>query len=219
MDEMGVINMNGRVYDPAIGRFLTADPFIQAPYFLQRFNRYACVWNNPLKMWDTSGYGAYHDSVSGAGYGSSNGDDDRTGVGGVSDGRGGQIGGNSGNRASASDVAVNDVVVVAINWRKKAADLAMEAALVVAEMFSGDEADRPPKPPESPPTEKPVPCGAKPEPKPGRKSGSGGELSMPIHAGGGMVGESINTINFDASLMRGLPYQDPLSTRMDIFHR
>jgi hypothetical protein len=29
---MGFIHMNGRVYDPSIGRFLSADPNIQAPY-------------------------------------------------------------------------------------------------------------------------------------------------------------------------------------------
>lgn len=56
MDEMGVINMNGRVYDPAIGRFLTADPFIQAPQDLQSFNRYSYVKNNPLAYTDPSGY-------------------------------------------------------------------------------------------------------------------------------------------------------------------
>ncbi len=56
MDEMGVINMNGRVYDPAIGRFLTADPYIQAPDNLQSFNRYAYVLNNPLAYTDPTGY-------------------------------------------------------------------------------------------------------------------------------------------------------------------
>jgi RHS repeat-associated protein len=56
MDEMGVINMNGRVDDPMIGRFLTADPYIQAPDFLQSFNRYAYVWNNPLGMTDATGF-------------------------------------------------------------------------------------------------------------------------------------------------------------------
>lgn len=54
-----MINMNGRVYDPAIGRFLTADPFIQAPDNLQSFNRYAYVLNNPLAYTDPSGYFSY----------------------------------------------------------------------------------------------------------------------------------------------------------------
>jgi RHS repeat-associated protein len=31
LDEVGVIHMNGRVYDPLIGRFMSADPFIQSP--------------------------------------------------------------------------------------------------------------------------------------------------------------------------------------------
>ncbi|MEZ5665640.1 MAG: RHS repeat-associated core domain-containing protein [Burkholderiaceae bacterium] len=48
MDQMGVINMNGRVYDPLIGRFLSADPHIQHPDDLQSFNRYSYVKNNPL---------------------------------------------------------------------------------------------------------------------------------------------------------------------------
>jgi hypothetical protein len=48
--------MNGRVYDPIIGRFLSPDPYIQAPYFAQNFDRYSYVWNNPLKYVDPSGY-------------------------------------------------------------------------------------------------------------------------------------------------------------------
>ena len=48
--------MNGRIYDPTIGRFLQADPFIQAPSNSQSFNRYSYVWNNPLSMTDPSGY-------------------------------------------------------------------------------------------------------------------------------------------------------------------
>ncbi len=48
--------MNGRIYDPTIGRFLSADPLIQAPGNLQSFNRYTYVMNNPLGYTDPSGY-------------------------------------------------------------------------------------------------------------------------------------------------------------------
>jgi hypothetical protein len=48
--------MNGRVYDPQIGRFLSADPYIQSPYNTQSYNRYSYVMNNPLKYTDPSGY-------------------------------------------------------------------------------------------------------------------------------------------------------------------
>jgi RHS repeat-associated protein len=56
LDEMGVIHMNGRIYDPLIGRFMSADPFIQAPDNLQSHNRFAYVMNNPLTLTDPSGY-------------------------------------------------------------------------------------------------------------------------------------------------------------------
>ena len=56
VDEMGLIHMNGRVYDPELGRFLSADPNIQAPHNTQSYNRYAYVMNNPLKYTDPSGY-------------------------------------------------------------------------------------------------------------------------------------------------------------------
>ncbi len=48
--------MNGRVYDPQIGRFLSADPYIQDPYNTQSYNRYSYAMNNPLKYTDPSGY-------------------------------------------------------------------------------------------------------------------------------------------------------------------
>ncbi len=56
LDEVGVIHMNGRIYDPLIGRFMSADPFIQSPENLQGYNRYAYVLNNPLAFTDPSGY-------------------------------------------------------------------------------------------------------------------------------------------------------------------
>jgi hypothetical protein len=48
--------MNGRIYDPNLGRFLSADPLIQAPYNSQSYNRYSYVMNNPLSLVDPTGY-------------------------------------------------------------------------------------------------------------------------------------------------------------------
>jgi RHS repeat-associated protein len=55
LPEFGLINMNGRMYDPIVGRFLSPDPYVQAPGFSQAFNRYSYCWNNPLIYTDPSG--------------------------------------------------------------------------------------------------------------------------------------------------------------------
>ncbi len=55
LDEVGIINMNGRIYDPVLGRFLQADNEVQNPDNLQNYNRYSYVMNNPLKYTDPSG--------------------------------------------------------------------------------------------------------------------------------------------------------------------
>lgn len=54
-DELGFINMKGRMFDPRLGTFATADPFIQAPFFGQSYNRYAYVFGNPINLVDPSG--------------------------------------------------------------------------------------------------------------------------------------------------------------------
>jgi len=56
LDDVGLIHMNGRVYDPELGRFISPDPIIQAPDNSQSFNRYSYVFNNPLAFTDPSGY-------------------------------------------------------------------------------------------------------------------------------------------------------------------
>ncbi|ACE84572.1 RHS repeat-associated core domain-containing protein [Cellvibrio japonicus] len=43
VDDMGIIHMNGRIYDARIARFLQADPFIQAATNTQSFKRYSYV--------------------------------------------------------------------------------------------------------------------------------------------------------------------------------
>ncbi|MES2664422.1 MAG: RHS repeat-associated core domain-containing protein, partial [Pseudomonadota bacterium] len=56
LDAIGLIHMNGRIYNPTIGRFVSADPVIQAPTDLQSYNGYAYARNNPLKFTDPTGY-------------------------------------------------------------------------------------------------------------------------------------------------------------------
>ena len=51
----GLINMNARLYDPVLGRFLSPDPFVQMPDFTQSFNRYSYCLNNPLVYVDENG--------------------------------------------------------------------------------------------------------------------------------------------------------------------
>ena len=51
----GLINMNARLYDPALGRFLSPDPYVQNPDFSQNFNRYSYCLNNPLIYVDQNG--------------------------------------------------------------------------------------------------------------------------------------------------------------------
>jgi len=55
-DEVGLVNMNARIYDPVLGRFLSADGVLPDPYDLQAFNRYSYVGNNPLKYTDPTGH-------------------------------------------------------------------------------------------------------------------------------------------------------------------
>ena len=56
LDESQLIHMNGRVYDYNLGRFLSVDPFIQAPGNSQSMNPYSYIMNNPLAGTDPSGY-------------------------------------------------------------------------------------------------------------------------------------------------------------------
>jgi RHS repeat-associated core domain len=57
LDDVDLVHMNGRVYDPQLGRFLSADPFVKYPASTQGWNRYSYVDNNPLARVDPTGYG------------------------------------------------------------------------------------------------------------------------------------------------------------------
>ncbi|MCI9843341.1 RHS repeat-associated core domain-containing protein [Flavobacterium pectinovorum] len=65
LQSVGLINMNARLYDPLLHRFLQVDNYIQDPANTQNYNQYGYVLNNPLLYTDPSGntYGNDKDCV------------------------------------------------------------------------------------------------------------------------------------------------------------
>ncbi len=55
-DDTGLYNYNARLYDPVLGRFVTADSVVPQPGNLQAYNRYSYCVNNPLVYTDPSGH-------------------------------------------------------------------------------------------------------------------------------------------------------------------
>ena len=56
IDLFDMVNMDGRIYDPVLGRFLSPDPLMQLPDFAMGLNRYLYCLDNPLSLTDPSGY-------------------------------------------------------------------------------------------------------------------------------------------------------------------
>jgi RHS repeat-associated protein len=56
LDDVGLVHMNGRLYDSALGRMCAADRDVQAPDMIQNYNRYSYVLNNPMNATDPSGH-------------------------------------------------------------------------------------------------------------------------------------------------------------------
>lgn len=55
LDDVGIVHMNGRTFDPYVGRFMQPDPLNQDPSNMQNFNRYGYCMNNPMTCMDPSG--------------------------------------------------------------------------------------------------------------------------------------------------------------------
>ena len=55
LDQVCLVNLNARIYDPSIGKFLSPDPVVGNPFLPNGFNRYAYVLNNPLSLTDPTG--------------------------------------------------------------------------------------------------------------------------------------------------------------------
>lgn len=58
LDQLGLVHLNGRVYDPMTARMVSADPTVPEPEDLQAWNRYSYVLNSPLVHVDPSGFAA-----------------------------------------------------------------------------------------------------------------------------------------------------------------
>jgi RHS repeat-associated protein len=82
-DGLGLINLNGRIYDPNLMRFLTPDPFVTRPLNSQEYNRYSYANNSPFRFVDTTGFqeggGDGGDSGEGEGEDDDSGDGERLG--------------------------------------------------------------------------------------------------------------------------------------------
>jgi RHS repeat-associated protein len=55
LTSIGLIHMNGRIYDPQLRRFLSPDNYVQDTENTQNYNRFGYVYNNPLLYTDPSG--------------------------------------------------------------------------------------------------------------------------------------------------------------------
>ncbi len=60
-DDFGLINFRGRLYNPTLKRFVSADPHVTSPTFGQSWNPYSYVNNSPLNRIDPSGFDGFDD--------------------------------------------------------------------------------------------------------------------------------------------------------------
>ncbi|MGH8305582.1 MAG: RHS repeat-associated core domain-containing protein, partial [Steroidobacteraceae bacterium] len=63
LDSVALVHMSGRVYDPWLGRFTSADTAIQSLGATESINPYAYAWNDPLKYIDPSGHSLLGDII------------------------------------------------------------------------------------------------------------------------------------------------------------
>jgi RHS repeat-associated protein len=63
LDQLQLVHLNGRVYDPLTARFISADPEIQDPTHSQCYNRFSYVINNPTNLTDPTGFDAQLDQT------------------------------------------------------------------------------------------------------------------------------------------------------------
>ncbi|MDH0865432.1 RHS repeat-associated core domain-containing protein [Mitsuaria sp. GD03876] len=56
LDQLALVHLNGRIYDPIVGRMVSADPTVPDADDGQQYNRYSYVLNNALAFVDPTGF-------------------------------------------------------------------------------------------------------------------------------------------------------------------
>ena len=56
LDQLGLVHLNGRIYDPFTGAVPERGPGDPRPDHSQSYNRYTYVWNNPTNLTDPTGF-------------------------------------------------------------------------------------------------------------------------------------------------------------------
>jgi RHS repeat-associated protein len=56
LDQLALVHLNGRIYDPFVARFISADPHVTDLTNGQNYNRYSYVLNNPTNLTDPTGF-------------------------------------------------------------------------------------------------------------------------------------------------------------------
>lgn len=69
LDQIDLVHMNGRVYDPLLAKFLSGDPLITSAHNGQNYNRFSYVLNNPTNFTDPSGFSSQTVTIVGDRYG------------------------------------------------------------------------------------------------------------------------------------------------------
>jgi RHS repeat-associated protein len=67
LDDIGLIHMNGRIFDPKLGRFIQSDAHVTLLTELQNYNRYSYCLNNPLTCTDPTGFDVFDTVYGGIG--------------------------------------------------------------------------------------------------------------------------------------------------------
>jgi RHS repeat-associated protein len=112
LDNVGLIHMNGRVYDPVIGRFVSPDPMPGQALLSQSWNPYSYVMNRPLTMADPTGQEAQNVDKDGGSADSGGGDSSGGDSSGGDSSGGYSSGGDSSAGNSASEGYSMEQVVV-----------------------------------------------------------------------------------------------------------